>query len=110
MKVLKWAAINGFIFYCLCFGLFNEVEGLINIAIFAIWVTIVASPFYTNKDVIKRMAERGRSVPSWVDISFDMSVILVLCYHGWFITSAFLLMSTALQQNGWDESEKEASQ
>ena len=49
---------------------------------------------------------KKRTVPQWLDISFDFVVICFIVFNGYIVTGIFYMIHTVIMQNGWDEIEE----
>jgi len=108
MKLLRWILMNATFAILIYFGFFGEIEGAYNTALFIAWVIIIMSFFLLSDDAIKRLKENEikRSVPNWVDITFDITVSLVFAWFGAWLTAAFYFVHMLIQQDAWDKIEK----
>ena len=96
IKAIKWTAINGAMFACLWVGLNGYSQGVLNIGLFFTWFSILASLLLLSTDVREEM-EADYSVPQWVDVTFDVSVIMLLVFHGYMFTAGMYVVHTILR-------------
>lgn len=87
MRLIRYIITNAAFAVCLWFGIIEGISGAANVALFIAWIAIVTSLFACSKDVIEKLAQRGRTVPMWIDQSFDLMVVAFLVWHGWWATA-----------------------
>lgn len=93
MKVMRWITINGFFLGCLVAGLVYDVQGALNIGIFATWALLLFSCAYARTDLLTKLAKSYKwpDVPAWLDALFDCAVLALLVWHGrWYSGAAYL--------------------
>lgn len=94
MKVMRWITINGFFLACLVAGLVYDVQGALNIGIFATWALLLFACAYARTDVLTKLAKIDKwpyDVPAWLDAIFDCAVLALLVWHGrWYSGAAYL--------------------
>lgn len=103
MKLLRWVVSNAVFAALLAAGVMG-VGWAGNVVVFVTWafavllmfsVFIVFLASFLPND--KRPPIITLSVPKWVDVTYDLTVILVLAGFGWFVTAAGWTLCTMLQ-------------
>ena len=86
------------------------VHGMENVVIFVVMMMGLLAcfiPFLAPKDY------PPRSVPHWVDLSYDFAIVLVFVYHGWAWTSVVytwqMLMLVVVQIRREDYAKEQAT-
>ncbi len=106
-KLLKYTIFKAIFAASLFYGFVCDIEGAKNLAIFIAWLFFVASLSYYSKDLRIESFKRGRTVPVWFDISFDVLVCGFLVWHGHVVTGIFYILGTAIIHANLKEAEKE---
>lgn len=104
MKSAKWVLINGLLGICLYFGYVEEVEGAKNIALFIAWLAIVSNilMFFIDSDkMVLQMKEEGRSVPSFISITYSLLVTGFLLWFGASVTGVFYFVKISIVEFWW---------
>lgn len=104
IRFMKYLVLNGIIAALLWLGLVEGIQGAQNLGIFAIWVLSILSLFFGAEDVAKGVAAKGGfGAPYWFDVLWDLSVLSLLVWHGWYITGGayviHMLMISVLRSN-----------
>ena len=98
-RVAIWFSINSILAACLILGIFYEIKGAENVAIFMCWLLFFGSFFLHTEVADKKIKEKGRSVPVWINFPFDLAVLLLLIWFNFWTTSiiwaAHILVSEA---------------
>lgn len=109
-KPIRWLIINGAMGYLLYLGLWGGSNAALNIALFVTWATIFLSVFYPaaiEKASIEDCQKLTRSVPAWLDLTFDLVVCCAFASQGRFITASFwLIQMLCLQYSFYRVAEK----
>jgi hypothetical protein len=105
-KVIIWFLTNSLFLASLVGGISFGIKGLLNIGIFCVWFMFACSLLFLMDEVIKNSAEKGFAVPIYVDITFDLIVLLYLVYNSFFITGIAYLVYTIMQSGLRNEVEK----
>ena len=103
MKVLKWVLLNGLFGVAVYFGFIEGHEGAYNAAMFVAWVSIVCSFLLLADPVIEKMKETGRTMPAWINISFDAVITITFVWFGAWVTGGFYLLHIALTEAAWSK-------
>lgn len=98
IKPLRWGLINAAFFACLWFGLNGYSEGAYNVAMFAVWFTIIVSFALLEPKVIDS-SKNDFSVPQWLDVCFDLCCMTLLVFHGYIFTGAMYAVHIAIINN-----------
>lgn len=101
-NLLKSLSINIGLITALSFGTFKEVEVLITASYVYIYILLVISVVmllgvllgFTN-DVV-RILNEGKSMPSWLNTSFDLIILMLLIIDGGMFTAVLWSFSIAL--------------
>jgi hypothetical protein len=101
-RLINWILVNGFFLLALVSGVFYNVEAAETLAIFMAWITVIFSFFLKSEHAQEEMVKQGRSVPKYVDMVFDIIIVGILIYGGWWITSLMYLIHISLFQQAWD--------
>ena len=107
MKVIRYVVGNGLFVYLIYLALWQEIQGAQNLLVFIVWFMGVTSLATLSEDVRRKIAEKGISVPRWVDVSFDLTVTCVLVWHGWIFSALVYLFNLMLVQNMWSAIEND---
>lgn len=87
MRKFEWFLINGlfaFVAYC---AFVYENTGAQRVLIFWTWVNTIGLSIVSRKDEgRKQMRALGRSVPRWLDLSYDFAFTAAFIYFGYWIT------------------------
>lgn len=96
--VFRWIVMNGLIATCLWLGLIEGVAGALNIALFFLWVVVVASFATLNDDLRKKLAAKPEfpAVPLWLDGFYDLGILCLLVWSGRWITGAGYAVSIVM--------------
>jgi hypothetical protein len=111
-RIFQWVGFNAFIAVVVYFGIIKHMEGVDRIAYFVAWTVSVASFFKTGEKTQAEMRERGRPVPAWINVSFDIGIAFVFIWSAAWITGSLYFFHMVLQQGCWlnalkDPEEKE---
>lgn len=110
---VKWAryiTLNGLFVVCIYFGFFTPelIDGAANVALFMAWMTAGSGIFILAVMILasyagiydkfeEAFAKRDESVvPFWLDFAFDMGVVFVFVYLGYWGLTIFYLLSVAV--------------
>ena len=96
-KAIIWFLINASFLATLVGGISFGINGLLNIGIFCVWFMFVGSLLFLRDEVIENSTKKGFSVPIYVDITFDLIVLLYLVYNSFFITGIAYLIHIIMQ-------------
>lgn len=107
-RLIKWFALNTIFALCLYFGLYENIDGARNVAIFIAWFCFSVSLFALHEDVINSIKSKGRSVPVFVDVTFDLSVIFALVWSGWIITAIAYVIHAMIIFSAHEKEPKES--
>jgi len=95
-----WVLIN--ISFAIAFygGYFKGIEWLANIFKFFFWFNVISTiSCYLSDDAKNRMREKGRAVPRFVTIFYDLSIIIVLAALGKFVLASFWMLQMGAEQS-----------
>ena len=94
-SVIAWIIFNGLFMIFGIAGLFLKVKWSENIFVFFVWLIFILSLIeVSNKEIKKIVQERGRVIPEWVSMTYDIIIIGMLAAAGRFVyaTMWFLQM------------------
>ena len=79
-----------------------------NVVLAVTWVTIAITPFLLSDIAINAAVEKkqSRSVPAWVDVTFDVCVFASFAWLGWMITAFFYAAHIVLGTGFWGKVEE----
>ncbi len=96
---LIWLLINAGTSYAFYLGV-NGNQGAANIAIFVTWFTFICIFFCIGFEAgCATIKEKGRSVPSYIALPYDILITLFLIYNGWFVTGSVVLLTAILVES-----------
>jgi len=86
MKTLRYFLLNGIFAVSIYYGLWEKIDGYLNVALFIGWFTAATSIFFLRKSFIESIADKliNPTVPNWFDISFDIGVVFSFIYNSYF--------------------------
>lgn len=103
---MMYVLMNGTFLIMLMIAILQESEGAKNVALFMAWGMAIISPFSVADDCVKHLAKHGRSMPAWLDISFDLFVCGFMLWHGWIYTGIAYSLHTAFMSAAWSKAEE----
>ncbi|OLP04468.1 hypothetical protein [Rhodoferax antarcticus] len=77
------------------------VQGAGNIVVISVWMLLLTTPLMFIADLQAILASKGRSVPAWVDVAFDLAMVSALLWHGWMVTGVAYLIHFLIAQAAW---------
>jgi hypothetical protein len=100
MKVSRYIFLN-IIFFALCyFGVIEGVVGAGYVFWFIFWMMVVGSLIAScSPQTVKKIKEKGPTVPRWIDISLNMIIVAIVVWHGHYIAGAFFVIQVCLLEN-----------
>ena len=107
MRKIKYFAFNIIFAASLYFGLIQGFEPAANVALFIAWATIIISFCFLSDAAIEVLKKESRAMPAWFNGTLDLVFLGVLVWTGYFITSAFYVVSVLIAIAAWDKAEKE---
>lgn len=109
MKLIKWFTINGMFAGLIYAGYVMGIEGAENVALFFAWVNIIFSFFLLHDEVIKKIKEKGRTVPAWLNATYNIAIATTFTWFGAWITGAFWIVRLLLLDGAYQKAaEQEA--
>jgi len=100
-KFLKYIIINGLFATSVYYGYFENVLGAERIAVFVVWFTFFLSLFFFTGTVQKRMKEKGRSAPEWIDVPFNLMILSVFVWFGSWVTGTAYFIHILIHKAAW---------
>lgn len=99
-KKFKWLLIH-LIFAVMVFGAyFLDIQGAYNITVAIVVLNFLASLVYLSEKMHKELSDTGRSVPDWLNRTFDWLLIGVFAWFGSFLLLVLYLLSTIFEIYG----------
>lgn len=105
-RAINWLLLNGGIMAIAITGYVYQVDGALNLTVALVVINFLASFAMLAKEIQEHMAERGRSVPAWIDGWFDVVMLAIFAWFGSFILFTLYLLSTIFKIYGWDKASK----
>lgn len=94
----QYFIVNGLYLAILWGGFVEGVKGLENIGIFSTWALAVITALewlgviaMTRLEAYESLL-RLKAIPRWLDISYDLGILLLLTWHGAFVTAIAYLI------------------
>lgn len=106
MRRVKWFLFNAVFFALLWAAVVEQIAGAKNIVLVVIWFFVLLTPLFFNKEIKKKLSEKGRSVPAWLDGSSDVAVVGLLLWNGWMVTGVAYLLHLFFIQAVWADIEE----
>lgn len=106
-RAFKWFLYNGLFAAALYFGFVAGVENAQRVALFIVWVMAIMAPVYLHKDVLAKIKEKGRSVPAWIDVTFDLGVLFTLVWFGAVVSGVAYLFHFILHHAAFGKATQE---
>lgn len=100
-RLLKWAAFNAAFGAVLWFGFVEGLAGAQNIGLFLAWVNVILSFVMFTEPIQEKLAAKGRTVPAWLNGTFDFSVALFFCWFGAWVTAVAWFIHWMVQEAAW---------
>jgi hypothetical protein len=103
--VIRWCLINSALMGFLVAGMVYDIAGARYVGLFCLWVCIVLSLSFCSKGVLKTLSEHKDwpSVPPWLNGIYDVGVIILIVWYGWFVTASCYLVQSFLEQYALEE-------
>jgi len=108
--IARWFLINGAVMAAAIGAVFYEITPLEHIVTFLVWFFFVLSFGSLSEAACDAIFSREHAlfkyIPRWVDISYDVAMVAILLYPGWYATAAAYTIFTVLQESAYSEWEK----
>lgn len=102
-RIVSYTAINGLFAASMYLGFFQNVPGAKNAALFWGWVVAILGTFVWLVVMIARekmaseiakndLSGDGPVIPEWIDVPFDIAVLVVFVWFGHFVLGFFYFM------------------
>lgn len=94
-KALLWWFVNAGLAVMLYVGYFRGIEGAQNVVLFVVWLNFaLCLALVPAKEVQQSIREKGRTVPAWVSVPYDVVMVAGMVWVGlWGTAVAFTLSS-----------------
>jgi len=102
-----WFLMNGLFAAAVYLAYFQRVEGAERVAVFWAWANAVLSLGYCTDKAKALLKTKSRSVPKWIDISYDLCILAIFVWFGAIATGAAYLFHFILHTAAWEEATKE---
>jgi hypothetical protein len=105
LAFLRWLVINSVFVGFIILGTVYDVAGARNASIFFVWVFAVLSLGMASEKVKKSLVEKKNwpSVPLCVEITFDVSILILLSWYGWFVTAGAYAVQACIMYSAVDD-------
>jgi hypothetical protein len=101
-RVIAWGLINSAYGYCAWLAVYGN-SGAKNLFIFVLWIALISSVLVScNEDLRQKAQKKGRSIPAWLSVAFDVSLMCFLAWHGWTWCAIGTLIECGAQANTYD--------
>lgn len=100
MKFLFYIIVNGVFAVSTYFACFEDNLGAENIMLFFVWFTGLISFIFLTKEGKRILTETPRSIPSYIDITFDICIFVCLLYFGYVISGILYFLHIIIIVNG----------
>jgi len=95
--------VNGLFTTSMYFAYFKQVSGAENLVTFWTWYMLIMSFFTLSKEIRKKMRERGRTVPNYIEVPYDIAMVCVFIWFGEYLLGSIYLMHFALLQAAYQD-------
>ena len=96
MRLIRFILINTGFAVCLYFGLVEDVNGAINVALFIAWFHVFVGIMCVSETVAVEIRKNKRTVPFEFDITYDLLVTLAFLWHGYWVVGVLYLLASLL--------------
>jgi cation transport ATPase len=87
-RITLWAVLNIAMLLMAFYGLFQGVTWALNVLLFGVWtVAVLTTGTSFVKETKQSMREQGPSVPRWLSIGSDVTLIFMLAASGHFVSA-----------------------
>lgn len=102
----RWVIINVIFLILAYYAAVKGYEPAEHIVTFACWFfAIISLALFSDKavkDIYSKESATFTYLRRWVDITYDIAVIGLLLYPGWYATTAAYVFFVVMQQTGYD--------
>ena len=106
-KFPLWCLLNGALGYCAYLGTVEGVGWAGNVVKFTLWymcITFLLTNF-APPPVKVTLRQKGKPVPDWLSLSFDLALAILLAAYGWFFYATLAVIQAALYLGLYAESD-----
>jgi len=109
--VALWLCMNGGLAWFLYSAIFEQSVGWGRVYCFFIWVNCIGTLSLTSDRAMESrkealLKEVGDDVPHWLSRIYDLSALMILIYHGWWISGIAVAVQALSQEVFYDKLEK----
>lgn len=100
MKFLRWFLINFIFLAIIWIGIALDFEPVRNLVTFLFWLFLLFSFVFiagAKTEPLRTTLAKGPGVPRWLDVSYDILVVGILVWFGYFVLGSVYLFSIVLQ-------------
>jgi hypothetical protein len=103
-RILGWFIGSALLVSMLYLGIIQGMEGAVRVASFLIWMTFVFSLFMLSNEFVQVINKMGRPpMPRWVDVAFDLTLVMFLLWHGWVFSGVAYFIHIMLFQRRYED-------
>jgi hypothetical protein len=103
-SLVVWLFLNGFMGFMVFNGLFLDKAWAVNILLFGVWTLTIVHTCVSFSDEAKTKArQKGPSIPRWLSIGFDLTIIVCLASFGRFFSAAAWTWQMLCESRVYDE-------
>ena len=108
-RAMHWAILNGALLGLIIDAIVYHETWALNVVRFAIWaMTVLATVAILSKDVRMKARAKGRSVPKWLSVTYDLAIIALLASAGHFWCAGAWLWQMMCEAGIYDMKEEAA--
>ncbi len=101
-NTLVWLVMNVGILSTFLYGNIYESAGILNVGIFGLWITSIVGLFGFSPKMATALYERddwvGFSVPTFVDVSYDVLALICIVYFDYQVLAIFYFIHILAHQ------------
>jgi len=108
-RILYWFALNGGLLALTLVAIVGHEPWALNVVRFAIWaMTALVTIAVLSKDIRAKARAKGRSVPKWISVTYDLAIIVILAASGHFWCAGAWLWQMMCESSIYDGKKEEA--
>jgi hypothetical protein len=106
-RFVSWLFINSAFGVCAVLGLFYQRVWAKNILLFGVWTFALLMTVAAMSPDVQRLArKKGRSVPQWLSVGFDVALIVALAAVGRFVAATVWFWQVLCEAHVYKESDE----